>query len=128
MPSKKEKLKELRVYRKSINKCTYCGKNPIEQGGSLCERCKERQTTNRFKRKIKAFLHYGDACQCCGEKILAFLTIDHINNDGAEHRKTVKNIYDWLIQNNYPEGFRIRCRNCNSGANINKGECPHEQK
>lgn len=49
--------------------------------------------------------HYGTKCQCCGEKQVEFLTIDHINNDGNKHRKETNysNIYSWLRQNDYPK-------------------------
>lgn len=32
---------------------------------------------------------YGGKCSCCGESIPEFLTVDHINNDGEVHRKTI---------------------------------------
>ena len=43
------------------------------------------------------------------------LTLDHINNDGAEHRRRMvsKDIVLYLIRNNFPEGFQILCYNCN---------------
>jgi hypothetical protein len=53
-------------------------------------------------------------CAICKEHRLWFLTIDHINNDGAQHRKKLKsNIYKWIIKNKYPEGFQILCWDCN---------------
>lgn len=61
---------------------------------------------------------------------MEFLTIDHINNDCAKHRKENKwisssSIYPWLIKNNFPEGFRLLCYNCNC-ARYHIGWCPHE--
>ncbi len=58
-----------------------------------------------------------------------WLTIDHINNDGAAHRKEIgeggTNFYRWLRKNNYPLGFRTLCWNCNCGCRklkvLNKG-------
>ena len=73
--------------------------------------------------------HYGRFCACCGETELKFLTIDHINNDGATHRKKVGHgagFYRWLINNNFPEGFQTLCWNCNCGRRL--GPCPHEIK
>ena len=54
-------------------------------------------------------------CVFCGEDCDIFLTIDHINNDGAIHRKSLKSnwIYRWLRLNNYPTGFQTACYNCN---------------
>lgn len=57
-------------------------------------------------------------CAHCGTDDLEVLTIDHINNDGAEHRRSIKlpagtAFYYWLRNNSYPKGFQVLCRNCN---------------
>jgi hypothetical protein len=69
-------------------------------------------------------------CACCGESNTKFLSIDHINNDGASHRRSLglKNgsgLYKWLKKEKYPSGFQILCFNCNLGKQINGGMCPH---
>lgn len=83
--------------------------------------------------KIEVLTHYGNsklACVCCGETELSFLTIDHINNDGAEYRKLVgkagKMFYLWLKQNNYPKGVQTLCWNCQWGKRL-CGTCPHKK-
>lgn len=90
-----------------------------------------RDWINKRRKKIKQIVveHYGGECACCGEKEVAFLTVDHINNDGAEHRKEVKHtrMYVWLRQNGYPPGYQILCWNCNCGRAINGGICPHKK-
>lgn len=70
---------------------------------------------NRQKIKQEAFLHYGTKCVWCNESDIVVLTIDHINNNGGEHRRRLKGrkIYDWLKDNGYPDGFQVLCRNCN---------------
>jgi len=72
--------------------------------------------------------HYSNnknECNCCGEKIREFLSLDHIKGGGIEHRKKIKvNVYWWLKKNNYPEGFQILCHNCNQAKGY-YGECPH---
>ncbi len=56
-----------------------------------------------------------------------FLTIDHIDGSGAEHRKKLTvSITKWLAKHNYPEGFQILCWNCNQGKFYNGGVCPHK--
>src|SRR3989304_933090 len=83
------------------------------------------------QRKIEALGKYGGSppkCACCGCPILLFLTIDHMNNDGAKHRKEIKrygSIYLWLKKMNYPKGFQVLCMNCN-WAKGKFGFCPHE--
>jgi hypothetical protein len=73
--------------------------------------------------------HYGPFCVCCGEAETTFLTVDHMNNDGAEHRRTdpsASNIYFWLVRNDFPEGFQILCWNCNAAKQF-RGGCPHQR-
>ena len=101
------------------------------------ERAKE--TRNRCNEKLKKDIvaYYSNGkmqCNCCGEQEIKFLTIDHINNDGNEHRKVIgikrtsagQSFYFWLKRNNYPKGFQILCYNCNCGKAKNNGICPHK--
>ncbi len=106
-----------------------------------CKKC-ERLRKNKYNwrnwrhkdydyLKDQAYKNYGGyKCACCGETELIFLSIDHINNDGAEHRKAIGNstykLYKWLKENDYPKGFQILCMNCNWGKKRNKGVCPHK--
>lgn len=75
---------------------------------------------------------YGKVCACCGEATDAFLTLDHINGDGAEQRRKLKwqgkgvQFYFWLIRNGLPDGYRTLCFNCNAAAGTS-GICPHTQ-
>ena len=93
-----------------------------------CDRLRKRIAWRT--RKDQAYKHYGGyQCACCGETEPKFLTIDHINNDGAKHRREIgrggDQIYSWLKEHNYPKGFQILCMNCNWGKARNKGVCPH---
>lgn len=99
------------------------------------DRHREANRRNDQRLKDECYKAYGGyVCACCGEKEPAFLTIDHINNDGAAHRREVvglgrgggKKIYSWLIANNFPSGFQILCMNCNWGKARNNGVCPHK--
>ena len=86
---------------------------------------KGKSLNSYYEHKAQVIRHYGQICNCCGETELAFLQIDHIRNDGSEHRKEFKgNIYYWLVKNNFPEGFQILCANCNF-AKGKIGKCPH---
>jgi len=83
--------------------------------------------------KEELYAHYGDRCTCCGETEKKFLEVDHINNDGAEHRRLEgkwllgKNIISWLKKNNWPPNFQLLCTNCNM-AKARYGICPHQEK
>ena len=87
----------------------------------------------RIKLKAEVFNHYSGGeikCACCGEKEIDFLCIDHINGNGSEDRKRLGNkglgirLYCYLKNNNYPEGYRVLCHNCNMALGFYKS-CPH---
>lgn len=65
--------------------------------------------------KIEVFEKYGNKCSNCGESNIEYLTMDHIKNDGNEHRREIGlQIYPWLKRNSYPkDNFQILCFNCN---------------
>lgn len=96
-----------------------------------CHKQKRNATSRQWHRnlRIAAIEHYGKTCACCGESSLEFLCIDHISGGGNRHRKQVgcgRNFYSWLKKNNYPEGFRTLCHNCNQSLGYN-GYCPHHR-
>jgi hypothetical protein len=37
-------------------------------------------------------------------------------------------LVNWIIRNNFPEGFQILCHNCNTAKGMKKNDniCPHE--
>lgn len=83
-----------------------------------------------YKLRTEAIRHYSNGtmkCNCCGESHDEFLTIDHVNNDGAAHRKTLntRGIGAWLKKAGYPSGFQVLCMNCNCAKQW-YGMCPHE--
>lgn len=92
---------------------------------------KEIQLRHRRKARHEALMAYGGKCACCGLDNEPFLSIDHINNDGAEHRKITGgagyHIYVWLRVNKYPPGFQVLCYNCNL-AKQHYGICPHQTR
>lgn len=95
----------------------------------VCSGCFKKKN---LKLKMAAIGAYGGVCVCCGEKDHRFLTIDHVEQDGAEHRRSINNsgghnMYYWLKNNDYPDGFQVLCFNCNCGRSINGGVCPHQE-
>ena len=89
----------------------------------------EKQKRHNKKSRLEVLTFYSGnppKCQCCNEKTLEFLTIDHINNDGRKHRKETKTtLVKWIRKNNFPKGFQILCYNCNCAKGV-YGECPHQ--
>lgn len=85
---------------------------------------------------------YGGACACCGESEPEFLSIDHVDESGAEHRRALggkqgearrfsaggEKTYRWLKDRGFPRGgFQLLCMNCNF-AKGKLGECPHKSR
>ena len=86
-----------------------------------------------FRERVKAevFAAYGDRCVCCGEDEPKFLTIDHVNNDGAVDRKKYGRgphlMRLSLRRRKFPRGYQLLCFNCNCGKRDNGGVCPHKR-
>lgn len=81
----------------------------------------------------QVFAAYGGyKCNCCGESEPMFLSIDHIDNNGAEERRSGLyagsgiGFYMWLRKNKFPSGYQVLCMNCNTGKHKNGGVCPHQ--
>jgi len=83
-----------------------------------------------YQKRLKIIEYYGGKCSCCGESEPLFLEIDHINNDGKEHRNRIggggRSIILWIIKNNFPDTVQLLCSNCNQGKRRNNGICPHK--
>lgn len=109
------------------------------------ERIFDNKKRSEFRLKKEVFSHYSAnvQCFCCGEGNLLFLTMDHVDNNGAEHRQKIigedynrtkrgdlsgRQFYAWLKKNDYPDEPRLQvlCYNCNCGKVANKGVCPHK--
>lgn len=119
--------------RKSKGLCIRCGKIPHLKNQSRCEKCQQISTEVVRKSKAKlrdqVFTAYGGyVCKCCGETGRRFLSIDHIDESGSEHRKIVDaaTFYSWLRRNKYPKGFQVLCHNCNFAKGLCGGICPHK--
>ncbi len=86
------------------------------------------QVSYRVATRIEVIKHYGGKCVCCDESNLGFLTIDHINGGGTQHRKELGGgtaFYLWLLRHNFPPGYQVMCYNCNCGRALHDGICPH---
>jgi hypothetical protein len=108
--------------------CSTCGKHPPHDNRKSCKTCLDKSNARWNNKKQQVFAAYGGAiCKCCGETLQLLLTLDHINNDGAEERKRLnrKSLYGWLVLNNFPPGYVVLCFNCNIGKSLNGGICPH---
>lgn len=97
-----------------------------------------RQSRMGLQWKTECFQAYGGSeCIWCGDKYFNGLTIDHINNDGAKHRRKMRKngrcvdghgLYLWLRRRRFPEGYQVLCRTCNWVKHVNAGILPVELK
>lgn len=85
------------------------------------EKSKEYQKQYNTRLKNLVFQHYENQCTGCRIKDTRLLQIDHINNDGAEHRRQLSPktrgssgayFYLWIIKNNFPTNLQLLCANC----------------
>ena len=82
-------------------------------------------------------------CNCCGlNGHIDFLDIDHIAGQkqmdselelvklGYSSKKHGTSLMKFILDNNFPKGFQILCKNCNvaKGMKRNNNKCPMENK
>lgn len=103
-------------------------KDGLKEYCRSCIKIQDKSSHNKIR--LEVLSNYGLFCVCCGETKIEFLTIDHINGNGAEHtRLTGKGtrLYYWLKRNNYPkDNYQVLCFNCNCAKGQN-GRCPHNE-
>lgn len=100
---------------------------------------KENRKCKTLSTKVSFFslISNGNVrCECCGIDDIDFLTLDHIQNDGAKEKKEISNgqggqwLYAKIMKNKSKvshERYRILCFNCNSARGA-MGVCPHEMR
>jgi hypothetical protein len=103
---------------------------------SWCRECNNQHRVARFREdRYRALLHYGHGdiyCRCCGERHIEFLSLDHIKDDGAAHRRELGvtgggQFYAWLRRTGYTyTDLVVACHNCNI-ARAFYGQCPHQR-
>ena len=131
----------LRQAKRDKGLCVHCGAKLDSSSSWACASCLQTAAENSRKNrpqqrqelKDEVFRAYGGQCACCNEDEPLFLTIDHINGDGAAHRREVgtqggTHFYSWLKREGYPSGYQILCYNCNAGRYQNGGVCPHKKE
>lgn len=90
-----------------------------------------RQSWRRKSQRLRqsVLVAYGPICSCCGETTPEFLTLDHIGNTGAAHKREVgggtNRVYLAVRREGFPKDkYRILCFNCNCSLGF-LGYCPH---
>lgn len=91
-----------------------------------------RESGARIRKRIRDEMVaiYGGRCNCpkCPETNPAFLTLEHVNGDGAQHRKVTRHVYEDLRRQGWPkEGYTLLCWNCNAMTRYGR-TCPHMEE
>jgi hypothetical protein len=80
-----------------------------------------RTKTYAARIRYEALQRYSDVeprCAHCGEDKVESLGLDHIVNNGSDHRRreglfSGQSTYLWARRNDYPTIFQVLCHNCN---------------
>lgn len=117
--------------------CKPCtNKQQMEYHAANSDQHKAHKRNHNRKLKQQAVEAYGGKCACCGEVHLEFLTLDHVNKDGASHRKSESGNSRYMGSGSYwyrklrDEGYpnnpplQVLCFNCNFASFW--GVCPHQ--
>jgi hypothetical protein len=138
-PSPYLKCNRCREYTKAYNKrqrqeaidtgmCTDCYKNKSIDN-LLCESCSEKRAIFMFNRTKFVHAALGAKCMSCGEDTPKYLTIAHLNGDGAADKRkhggglgVLRYLYRFIKEGNtIPEGYGLECFNCNC-SQLRKGD------
>lgn len=98
-----------------------------------CIACRKKEAADaRLLLRRKVLLAYGHECVCCKINEPVFLALDHVNDDGAAHRKVLKSrssdaVFRDVKKQGYPkDAYQLLCFNCNEAKRY--GVCPHQVK
>ncbi len=112
--------------------CRWCGVTKRLPAKSMCGPCLDKhraKETRRYADMRKNVIEaYGGRCVCCRTTVTKYLQLDHVNNDGAAHRKELTgdrkggSIYVWAQRNDHPPTLQLLCANCHQ-AKTTCGGC-----
>lgn len=79
---------------------------------------------------MRAVEALGGECFCCGDRCPRRLSIDHINNDGAEkrqgrngNRERGADFYRRIVRGELTDDVRLACYSCNCSRNGHDEPC-----
>lgn len=84
------------------------------------------------RRTVRAYL--GNKCVCCGETEQEFLSVDHVRNNGAKHRREKgREAWMWEVWKAIKDKrivteYALMCFNCNFSKHFGKGVCAHKRR
>jgi hypothetical protein len=104
----------------------------LRDNSNTVDKDKASESKKRRHRELReaVLVLYGYTCTCCGESRREFLSIEHINGGGTQHRKSMdcQKIYRQLLAEEKPlPDYTLLCHNCNQARGY-YGYCPHERE
>jgi hypothetical protein len=126
LPLSKFKIAWCEVNRFDGRQGEWAAKNPAKARRNRCAACDGKSDLAKLKLEfLEAFDH---RCSCCGEMHPDFLSLDHVQDDGAEHRRKNVNCQQIMRQARREGWDKTKwdclCMNCNF-AKGHYGGCPH---
>ena len=101
---------------------------------TLCKLCSSELAQRRVVARRCASLtkisgRLNPVCECCGESTYEFLSIDHVDNDGANNRRALGGHPNAVVDKLLESGdcgatLQVLCHNCNCGK-ARYTTCPH---
>jgi hypothetical protein len=107
--------KTRRAYDLKYN-AEYKRKHRKDKRGGKIDRLHDHNYQQKIKKIVLSFYGKGKTALCkwrgCTINDLDMLSLDHINDDGAKHRKLVHyHLYKWVMAHKFPPGFQTLCHN-----------------
>lgn len=89
------------------------------------DRVREGARRRRARLRAEVIAAYGSVCVCCSETDVRFLTLDHVNGGGRQHRAKSGDVaLQDARRRGFPADYQVLCFNCNCARAI-YGLCPH---
>lgn len=116
-----------------VSWCKTChdAKNKQCRDARLASGIVPSETKSYRRMRLRVLSHYSGgtpSCNCCDITDIEFLSIDHVDGNGSEHRRQLKaksrSVYRDIILSGMPFGYRVLCHNCNQSYGL-YGYCPH---
>ncbi len=125
-----EYTRKFRKKRLTAGLCGRCYVRPLTKNSSRhCETCLKahrlKEIERFYKCRLACWTAYGGKCVCCGTTNTKYFQLDHVNNDGSDHRHNAHirggAIYTWAFRNEFPNTLQILCANCHQAKTIYGG-------
>lgn len=106
-------------YRVLCSNCNWRHYIKLRQTSSKRTKYALRQQAIKARKKAEVMTALGGRCATCGTDDMIVLTVHHINNDGAEHRRALSGgasgyaFYCAVLQTGSFDGLECRCYSCN---------------